>query len=377
MKKLQKYFLTIILVAIAVIWGLFKYFDYVTNPWTRNGQVQAYIIQVTSRISGPIVNLPIHDNQLVEAGDLLFEIDPRTFQAELDMAQAQLNVTGDNVRVLIKQVEVSKANIDVAKANIEQAKSNITEAESIIIKDKAIYERLKSLLENNAISQQQMEISKSNYEVSLQQKLSAEAELNQTKAKLQQAMAGMAKAQAQLGELGDNNSQIKAALAAVQQAKLNLEFTKVTAPVNGYVTNLNIWKGTQAVANQPLLALVEVDNYWINGFFRENTIADIKPGDQAVVTLMTYPDTPLKGIVNSIGWGLAQQDGSTGFNLLPDINPTFEWIRLAQRVPVRIHLFNVPENIKLRVGTTCSVLVITHINEENKSTVPPVPAALQ
>ncbi len=140
MKRYQKYYLTFTLVAIAVIWSLFKYFDYVTNPWTRNGQVQAYIIQVTSRISGPIVTLPINDNQFVKKGDLLFEIDPRTFQAELDMAQAQLDVTGDNVRVLSKEVEVAKANIDVAKANIEQAKSNITETESIIIKNKAIYE---------------------------------------------------------------------------------------------------------------------------------------------------------------------------------------------------------------------------------------------
>jgi len=92
---------------------------------------------------------------------------------------------------------------------------------------------------------------------------------------------------------------------------------------------------------------------------------------------MTYPDTPLEGTVNSIGWGLAQQDGSTGFNLLPNINPTFEWIRLAQRIPVRIHLSMIPDNIKLRVGTTCSVLVLTGKNEGNISTVPPVPAALQ
>ncbi len=376
MKKYQRYLLTGMLVVIAVSWSLIKYLDYVTNPWTRNGQVQAYIIQVTSRISGPIVTLPINDNQFVKKGDLLFEIDPSTFQAELDMAQAQLDVTGDNVRVLSKEVEVAKANIDVAKANIERAKSNITETESIIIKNKAIYERLRKLLEDNAISQQQMEISRSNYEVSVQQKLSAEAELNQTKATLMQAMADLAKAQAQLGELGENNSQIRAAMAAVQQAELNLAFTRVTAPVDAYITNLNIRQGTQAVANQPILALVDMNNYWINGFFRENSIAEIKPGDQAVVTLMTYPDTPLEGIVNSIGWGLAQQDGSTGFNLLPNINPTFEWIRLAQRIPVRIHLTNVPDNIKLRVGTTCSVLVLTGTKKENKNKVPPVPEAL-
>ena len=85
----------------------------------------------------------------------------------------------------------------------------------------------------------------------------------------------------------------------------------------------------------------------------------MQPGDEATITLMTYPDTPLKGVVDSLGWGIAQDDGSTGFELLPKIKPTFEWIRLAQRIPVRIHLTDVPEEIKLRVGTTASVLVKT------------------
>ncbi len=115
------------------------------------------------------------------------------------------------------------------------------------------------------------------------------------------------------------------------------------APVDGYVTNLNLRLGSQAVANQPVLALVDVNSYWINGFFKENSIADMRAGDRAKVTLMTYPDTPFEGHVDSIGWGIAQQDGSTGFDLLPTISPTFEWIRLAQRVPVRIHLTDVPE----------------------------------
>jgi multidrug resistance efflux pump len=148
-------------------------------------------------------------------------------------------------------------------------------------------------------------------------------------------------------------------MAAVRTAELNLEFTQVKAPVDGYVTNLNLRLGSQAVANQPSLALVDVSSYWIDGFFKENVIAGIGAGDQAVVTLMTYPDTPLEGRVESLGWGIAQQDGSTGFELLPNISPTFEWIRLAQRVPVRVHLVDVPEGIALRVGTTASVLVRT------------------
>ena len=131
------------------------------------------------------------------------------------------------------------------------------------------------------------------------------------------------------------------------------------APVDGYVTNLNLRLGSQAVDNQPALALVDVSTFRVDGFFRENSIGNIRPGDQAVITLMSYPDQPLEGYVDSLGWGIAQQDGSTGADLLPNISPTFEWIRLAQRVPVRILLDEVPEEIKLRVGTTASVLVMT------------------
>ena len=166
--------------------------------------------------------------------------------------------------------------------------------------------------------------------------------------------------------------------AAVRQAELNLEFTQVRAPVDGFVTNLNLRLGSQAVANQPTLALVDVNSFWICGFFKETAIGKIGEGVKAVVTLMAYPDTPLEGYVDSIGWGIAQQDGSTGFELLPTISPTFEWIRLAQRVPVRIHLTNVPKEVKLRVGTTCSVLVMTGTaGSEKEKRLVAVPRALQ
>ncbi len=144
------------------------------------------------------------------------------------------------------------------------------------------------------------------------------------------------------------------------------------------MTNLNLRLGSQAVADQAALALIDVNSFWIHGFFRENYIEPIRAGDRAIVTLMTYPDTPLEGRVESIGWGIAQQDGSVGDKLLPSISPTFEWIRLAQRVPVRVRLLTVPDTIKLRVGTTASVMVMTGASG-NDGTDPVVaaPRALQ
>ena len=136
--------------------------------------------------------------------------------------------------------------------------------------------------------------------------------------------------------------------------------------------------GSQAVANQPALALVDVNSFWIDGFFKENYIEDISAGDKAIVTLMSYPDKPFEATVDSLGWGIAQNDGSTGFDLLPNISPTFEWIRLAQRVPIRIRLGELPEGVALRVGTTASVLVLTGTEGDgHDKPVPAVPAALQ
>jgi multidrug resistance efflux pump len=305
MKNTIKILLTSLVVGAAVAALLFKYWHYIANPWTRDGQVRAQVIQVSPRISGPIVKLPIVDNQEVKAGDLLFVIDPRTYQSAVDDNQAAL----------------------------AQAKVNVEEEQDLY--DRAVKIR-KS--DKGAMSEQQV-IKKHNSLLAAQQAATS--------------------AQAQLDD-----------------AKLNLEFTEVRASVDGYVTNLNLRIGSQAVENQPSLALVDKHSFWIHGFFRETLVGDIHPGDSAVVTLMTYPDTPLSGKVDSLGWGIAQEDGSTGFDLLPTINATFEWIRLAQRVPVRVHLDQVPDGIDLRVGTTASVLVMTG-GDTDTTAVPPTPAALQ
>lgn len=359
MAKYIKYLLTGAVVLVAVVAILIKYWDYVANPWTRNGQVRAQVIQVTPRVSGPIVKLPIQDNQLVKAGDLLFEIDPRTFEASLEQARAQLDETGDNYQALFQQVEAAKAKIDESRAAVTQAQSSIKKIESEIEKDKAEYDRQRELLPRNATSQKAVDRAKANYEVSVEQRKTAVAGLAQAQASLLKSEANLAEAKANLGAAGDANASIRAARAAVRQAELNLEFTRVRAPVDGNVTNLNLRLGSQAVANQPTLALVDINSFWVDGFFKETSIGKIGEGHKAIVTLMAYPDTPLEGYVDSIGWGIAKQDGSTGFELLPNVSPTFEWIRLAQRVPVRIHLTHVPKEVKLRVGTTCSVLVMT------------------
>ncbi len=363
---------------IAAALMLYKYWDYVVNPWTRDGQVRAQVIQITPRVSGPIVKLPIKDNRFVKAGDLLFEIDPRTFEADLEQARAKLDNTRDEIEALEKQVEAAKAQVEAAKATIKQSEAAIAGYSGRVVESNKEYKRQKTLDQQGATSKRAVEEAKANWVAYINQKANAEAQLLQMQASLSEAKANLAKAKADLGEPGDQNAQVRQAGAEIREAELNLEFTQQKAPVDGYVTNLNLRSGSQAVANQPIMALVDVNSYWVTGFFRENYIEDIRKGDRAIITLMSYPDKPLEGRVDSLGWGIAQDDGSTGSDLLPNISPTFEWIRLAQRIPVRIHLDKVPEDIKLRVGTTASVLVMTGTSgSESKKAAVAAPRALQ
>jgi len=156
---------------------------------------------------------------------------------------------------------------------------------------------------------------------------------------------------------------IDASKEAVNTAKLNLSYTKVYAEVDGYVSNINFQIGSQATANKAILALVDENAYWVFGFFREDAIPEVKVGDTAMVTLLAYSDTPLSGKVESIAWGIAHSDGNPGNNLLPSVKPVFQWIRLAQRIPVRIKLDKLPKNIKLRFGLTASVMVLKRTEE--------------
>jgi len=188
-KTYQKYLLTgaVLLIATAAI--LFKYWDYVTNPWTRDGQVRAEVIQITPRVSGPIVKLAVRDNQFVKAGNLLFEIDPRTFEASLAQARAQYDKTADNYLAQEKQVEAAKAQVEVSRAAVRQAQSATKELDSQIEKNEAEYERQQDLVQQRATSQKSVERAKANYEVSVEKRKGAVAGLAQARAALSQAKA--------------------------------------------------------------------------------------------------------------------------------------------------------------------------------------------
>ncbi len=213
MKKLLKFVFTGAIVAVAVIVVLLKYTDYLKNPWTRDGQVHAQVIQLTPRVSGPIVKLSIKDNQQVKTGDLLFEIDPRTFESNLEQARAQLEEKGYSYQALVQQIEAAKAMVAVSRAAVAQAKSSIKKVEAEIEKDKAEYARQKGLLPRKATSQKAVQRAKASYEIAIQERKTAVAGVTQAQASLLESEANLAEAKATLGTAGDANATIRAARA--------------------------------------------------------------------------------------------------------------------------------------------------------------------
>ncbi|MCR9387294.1 HlyD family secretion protein [Vibrio metoecus] len=146
--------------------------------------------------------------------------------------------------------------------------------------------------------------------------------------------------------------------AMVEEAELNLQYTKVYAPTDGFITNFHLRVGSQVVANTPVVALIDANSFWIEGYFKETDLEGVDPHDTAYVTLLSDSKQVLTGEVNSIGYGVAKQDGVTGNELLPNVNPNFQWIRLAQRIPVKITLKTRPEGFQLRVGMTASIKIL-------------------
>jgi len=292
LKTLTKLLVTLLLLGFAAYFGYEKYEDYLSNPWTRDGQVRAQVIQISPRISGNVIKIHIVDNQFVKKGDLLFEIDPSPF--EIDIKQIEAELRREKINAKGRRVE---------------------------------YERVQKISKRDkgAVSEKDLVRHEVNYFSSL-------AKIDALKEKL-------------------------------NSAKLNLTFTKIYASVDGYVSNINFQIGSQAVANKAILALVDSSSFWVFGFFRESMISDVEIGDEARVTLMAYEDKPLKGSVESIGWGIAHSDGNPGANLLPSIKPVFQWIRLAQRIPVRVKLETLPEGVQLRFGLSASVMVMKKSKE--------------
>jgi len=293
----------------------------------------------------------------------------------VNLARAQLDNMRDIVKSLAEQVDGVRAAVALSESALNAAKFEVEGYAATTENARVEFERSKTMLAQEVGDQRDYDDKNTAYQSALARLNGAKAHVDEATAGLERSKADLARGIADLGAPGENNPRLRRAAADLELAQQNLNFTKVWAPADGYITNLQLRVGDSAVENQAIVAVIDANSFYVEAFLRETFIGNVQNGDRAVVTLMSYPDTPLEGRVESIGWGIAQQNGSTGFQLLPSVKPTFEWIRLAQRIPVIVRLEKVPDAVKLRAGTTASVVVMT--GTSNGGDVPPVPRALQ
>ena len=368
---------------------------------TDDAQIDSHVTQVSARVAGTLVKVAVDDNQTVDAGAMLVELDPRDYQVAVDRARAELadaeaaaqaaqtNVpitsTTASSNILTARGGVAQAQsgivaaeheVAAARARLTAAQAKLREAEANATKATRDVERLRGLLAKDEVSQQQFDAAvaaadaqRAAADSSGSQVAEAEAGVPAAQSKLMQARAAEQQAHAELQSAQTAPQQVlatkaraSAAEAHVQQARanlaqaeLNLQYATVKAPIRGVVSRKGINAGQVVQAGQPLLAIVDVDHVWVTANFKETQLRNMRAGQNATVDVDAYGGREYKGRVDSIA-------GATGarFSLLPPENATGNFVKVVQRVPVKIALDpgQDPEHL-LRPGMSVTPTVFT------------------
>jgi multidrug resistance efflux pump len=301
----------IVLVTVILLLVLFTYSvlsDRFT-PYTSHARVDTFLVQIAPEVAGKVIAVEARENGQVKRGQVLFRIDPRPFQIAVQAAQA-------NLAAALQDAEVSQADVVATRALVKKEHVDLDASRKLgrIVTD-LVAER--ALPQTSAIR--------------------SGADTGKTQADVEKAQADLKRAEANLGSPGLANAKVRQALAALDQAQLDLRNTIVTATGDGIVTNLRLSPGQYVANGQPLLSFLEDGPRWISANLRENQLGNIVPGDDVLVALDVRPGKLFRARVHSIGWGVKQGDEApTG--QLPDVPPDQGWLREPQRFPVRVQL---------------------------------------
>ena len=353
--------------SLGILWNQLQRY-----PRTDDAYVRANTIGMAPRVFGQIVELPIKDNQIVHVGDLLYRMDPRPYEIALARAQAQLAVVEFDVKALADSVQVAQSKIETSNAEVNRAEAEIVRRKADVVATQARADyaadylaRVKPLLEQEfitadrvALAQSDMEAAKAAVAAANAGVASAEASLVAAKTSVTSAKSEENKSRNALAQVGDVNVRVAAARVEVDDAKLNLYYCEVRASVEGWVTNLNTNVGAFVKVGDTLFSIVQNTEWWVMANFLETEIEQIRVGQEVAVYIYAYPGHRFKGTVQGIGWALYQANGATQQSL-PDVKPTLNWVRLAQRFPVRITLAPFDETYPYRMGATVTAIVKT------------------
>jgi multidrug resistance efflux pump len=324
-----------IVVLVLIVASLAWYFvsDRLT-PYTSQARVQAFVVPVAAEVSGKVLKVHVKNNDDVQLGQRLFEIDPGQYRIALQRSRSDYESVRRSVNASALSVQAAQASLRAATANHVYARQDAQRLEQILAEDPGA--------------------------ISIRRVQSAQASQVKALSQEQAAKADLLRAQEAAGESGANNAQLISARSAVEKAELDLQHTEVLAPARGLVTDLRTDVGHFAQAGAPAMTLITIHDVWISADMTENNLGNIQPGDEVAIVLDVLPGQVLEGRVRSIGSGIAAgQPAQAG--ALPQIDNSRDWLRQAQRFPVAIE-FDPSEHERLRavrVGGQAEVLVYT------------------
>jgi len=318
-----------VLLVIAVLVAYYALSERYT-PFTTDAYVQAYVIQVAPRVEGEVVRVHVVENQPVRKGDILFEIDPRAFEHQVALLEAKLVQAHQQVAQLESEVAASEAEGARLMAQEKYARA-------VRQQETQIY--------------QQLATTQRKYLDAVQRYEAAKAERQRSQAVTRKAQQILA------ARIGGQHAFVAEINAQLADAKLNLGWTQVYAPTDGYMTNVQLRVGSYVHIGVPVMTCIDGDQWWVVANYRENSLEFLRPGQPVQLSFDTYPGRLFPGTVQLVGWGVYEGQASPS-GRLPAVNEPQNWIRLAQRFQVWV-VPDMPEEFPLRVGATASVAVYT------------------
>ncbi len=307
----------VILIAVSLLWYLFA--DRFT-PYTQQARVQAYVVPVAAEVSGRVTRVLVHNNQEVNAGDVLFEIDSEQYRIAADRARADLETTR-------RQIGASTAGIESATASLRAAIANE-------VKARQDSDRLEKLYgeDEGTVSLRRLEVARATYV--------------QAQSQVEAAQAEVERAREQQGGNEAENAQLRSAAGALAKAELDLANAQIRARSAGVITDLRTEVGQFAAAGNPVMTLIAIHDVWVSADMTENNLGHLKPGTPVAIALDALPGEVFEGRVRSIGYGVSVGQG-TPPGTLPTVQNSRDWLRPAQRFPVIVE-FDSDERKRLR-----------------------------